>query len=550
MIILALNIINIELMCFIISKGSNVTVKFFIIVIVLCLFSCEKEDISVRAEKFRSCDGISHGATQERIRYQVSDVPSSSGCNEQTQVRECKDGLFGEWGGDVIHETCSIDFACERAKEHRIRYKEQYATSEHACSELQESQVSHCINNRFGEWSGSYIYEKCSVLKELSLDSFEYQGGFRLSVSTFGKTDGSNLDYSPGVIAFNAKNVSLFVVGHHSEQGIAEFKIPIVVNSRNIRDFKIGSEVIQNFSLFYNTPRVDTGIENYFRVTGMQLIESELVVNYINWYDAPGTETDTTIVFKNAFNLDQSSIVGPFQIDGSAHAAGWLTPIPEYWQEKLLGTYISGYSGGSIASRLSIGPSGFVLMPELDLLNKTVGGRVSAIPVLDFSLTNMLYNKSVYGDSYSNSNDILYNKNLMNDLWTAISGASYGFIVPGTNTYATLGYSGGFKSGLGYKIVQDTGRLCGGPCALAQNDIYNYFWLWHVSDLVKVKNGDLAPYDVRPYDYGILDTISKAQITGATFDAESMSLYISLKQGDTVMKYPRPPLFLKYKINI
>jgi hypothetical protein len=281
----------------------------------------------------------------------------------------------------------------------------------------------------------------------------------------------------------------------------------------------------------------------------MQLIESKLVVNYINWYDAPGTETDTTIVFKNAFNLDKSSIVGPFQIDGAAHSAGWLTPIPDYWQDKLLGTYISGYSGGSIASRLSIGPSGFILMPEIDLLNELEGGRVTAIPAVDFSVANMLYDKSIYGDSYSNADNILYNLNLMNELWTAVSGASYGFIVPGTNTYVTLGYSGGHKSGLGYKIVQDTGRLCGGPCSKAQDDNYNYVWFWHVSDLVKVIKGEMVPYDVRPYDYGVLDTISKARITGAAFDADSMSLYISLKSGDTVMRYPRPPLFLKFKIN-
>jgi hypothetical protein len=274
------------------------------------------------------------------------------------------------------------------------------------------------------------------------------------------------------------------------------------------------------------------------------------VVNYINWYDAPGTETDTTIVFKNAFNLDKSSIVGPFQIDGAAHSAGWLTPIPDYWQDKLLGTYISGYSGGSIASRLSIGPSGFILMPEIDLLNELEGGRVTAIPAVDFSVANMLYDKSIYGDSYSNADNILYNLNLMNELWTAVSGASYGFIVPGTNTYVTLGYSGGHKSGLGYKIVQDTGRLCGGPCSKAQDDNYNYVWFWHVSDLVKVIKGEMVPYDVRPYDYGVLDTISKARITGATFDTESMSLYISLKDGDTVMKYPRPPLFLKYEIKL
>ncbi len=437
---------------------------------------------------------------------------------------------------------------CNVKLEKRIRFLEFEAPSLAACKK--QTQTRTCDNGNYGAWNGEYQYKTCNGLSELSISSFEYVGGFRLSSKRFGKSKKATLNYSPGVITFNPKNNSLFVVGHGKEQGIAEFTIPEVVNTKNISDFAIGNKILQNFAPFHNTERVDTGIKNNFRVTGLALIEDQLIVNYINWYDASGKEIDTSVIFKNAENLVKSDLVGPFQLNGAAHAAGWLTPIPAYWRNKLGGSYLSGYSGGSVISRLSVGPSAFVLSPEQSMLNVGAGRAIQTEALLDFDLKNILYDKSAYGESYDKAKDILYNKNLQNSLWTIESGAAYGFIVPGTNTYITFGYSGGHKSVIGYKIRQDNGYLCPGPCPSVASDIYNYVWLWHVDDLLKVKNGLLKPYEVRPYQHGPFETLSKAKITGGTFDEEKGLLYLSLKRGDTVEKYKRPPLFLVYKIKL
>ncbi len=389
-----------------------------------------------------------------------------------------------------------------------------------------------------------------TTLPLLTISDFEYQGGFRVSSDKYGDTAGSTADYSRGVIALNPKNASMFISGHTSEQGVGEFKVPAITNSRDISTFAVGNEVLQNFYAFHETSRVDTGIESFFRLTGMQLIGSKLVVNYISWYNADGLEADTTVVFQDASKLGSTDIVGSFQMEGSAHSSGWMTPIPDYLQETLGGTHISGYSGGSIASRLSIGPSGWVVTPEKGLLDKYTGGSFAAIPLLDFPITNMLYDKAVYGDSYDSSDDISYNVDLRNKLWTAVSEAAYGFIVEGTDTYVTIGSSGGHEFGMGYKITQDDGTLCGGPCTKVASDVYNYMWLWRVSDLVKVKNGLLEPYDVRPYAHGEFDTIITSPITGAAFDFTTNSLYVALNNGDTIEQYTRPPLFLKYNVKV
>ena len=457
-----------------------------------CTTESETEIIS------QDCDSLNDGESESRLRYQTAEVQQGESCLSQTQQRSCNDGLLSDWSGDYQYTSCQP------------------------------------FN---------------SPLTLLDANAIEYQGGFRLSAAAFGDSEYPSLSYSPGVIAFNPANHSLFVVGHDYEQGIAEFIIPNIVNSRDINDFEVGEQVLQNFIPFHNTDRVDTGIDNYFRITGLALINQKLVVNYFNWYDAGGTETDTSVVFQNASDLANSEIIGPYQLQGAAHSSGWLTKIPEQWQSSLGGTYIAGHAGGSIISRLSVGPTAFVFSPEDKLLSRNTGA-VTTQPLLNFSLTNMLYDKSIYGEEIESADAILYNDNRQNELWTISSNAAYGFIVPNTNTYMTVGHSKGHDSGLGYKITQDNGTICAGPCPYQADDHYNYYWLWRVSDLQKVQVGELQPYDLRPYLYGKLDSPSAATLKGGAYDASSGLLYVALKNGDTVGAYSRPPLFLVYKINV
>ena len=139
------------------------------------------------------------------------------------------------------------------------------------------------------------------------------------------------------------------------------------------------------------------------------------------------------------------------------------------------------------------------------------------------------------------------NNSRTNDLWTHISFAVYGFIIPDSRSYLTIGSSGGHRSGVGYKITQDTGKVCGGYCSREASDNYNYYWLWDVYDLVRVKNGDLSPYSVRPYAYGELPMPFQGsglkKVTGASFDNESGRLFISLHS-----RYA--PLITVFKINL
>ena len=117
------------------------------------------------------------------------------------------------------------------------------------------------------------------ALPLISMSAFQYAGGFRLPSGQYGDTDRSTHSFSPGPIAYNSENHSLFTVSHAYQQGIGEFKIPAISSGTDINEFETAS-VLQNFRAFHNAGEAPTGIDNYFLITGLELIRNKLVVNF------------------------------------------------------------------------------------------------------------------------------------------------------------------------------------------------------------------------------------------------------------------------------
>jgi hypothetical protein len=111
-----------------------------------------------------------------------------------------------------------------------------------------------------------------------------------------------------------------------------------------------------------------------------------------------------------------------------------------------------------------------------------------------------------------------------------------------------VGYQGGLHGGISYKIVQDTGRLCGGGCTKEAKDSYNYFWLFDINDIINAEE----PHKIRPFSYGKwshpYDKDGAHKIIGGTFDAENSRLFLTLKGAGRTGRYDRPPLIISYKI--
>lgn len=402
-----------------------------------------------------------------------------------------------------------------------------------------------------GLLSCSQVNEALALIHSPKLDisAWEYEGGFRLSTTRTGETENETLDFSLGIFSLSASKNSIFVASHPGFGGVGEYLIPPITKSEDLRDFVKGETVLQNFIPLINNPKVSTGIQGFFRITGIKQIDNALMVNFINWYDATGTETDTSIMIWDANNLAESKMYGPYQLQGAAHAAGWLSEIPPNLTDLFGASHITGsQTNASIASRLSIGPTAFAFNPRKHVVYGP-SGTVETKALLDFSQENPLYDRNIFKkkpvfEPYS------LNSDGRNKLWTLSSGAAFGFMVPGSRTYLTLGKSAGHESGIGYKIVQNNGHQCGGPCPFDAADYYSYYWAWDIVDLLKAKLGLIEPFEIMPYEHGkfpLPAAYKGLAIGGADYDAEQGRLFIAVTNGDTLGKYARPPLFLTYK---
>jgi hypothetical protein len=377
----------------------------------------------------------------------------------------------------------------------------------------------------------------------LSLEHIQYEGAFRLPTGTFGE---SSLDYSEGPLEYNAANNSIFIVGHNHQQAIAEFAVPDIVNSDALGDLNMADAPVQDFSTILGRPS-GGNTQEINTIGGMELVTgaggAQLLVNAYEYYDAPGDNTHSTLVIRDAGDLAGSQVDGYFQFEGGAgHTSGWISPIPSEWQSILGGTHITGQSSGiPIISRTTVGPSAFAFAPRDIVGTGSVPVPVPTVKLLDFSLDHPLHTD-------------LSNDSGGNDLWTHLSRATYGLVVPGTRTYATFGYSGGHESGVCYKCTQNNGNLCGGYCAPDAGDYYQYYWLWDVYDLVSVKNGEMNSYDVRPYGCGEFATpfeTSEHQIGGGTFDPASGLLYLTVQRADRDQgTYANPPVVIVYSFDL
>jgi len=376
----------------------------------------------------------------------------------------------------------------------------------------------------------------------------EYKGAFRLPTKKFGT---SKLLYPNGTITVSPKRNSFFIVGHKKHNAIAEFPLIEFSKSNNFKKLPTVDEPIQNFNRIIK--RIKSNPEKINRITGMDIINQKLIINAVRYYDARGKNADTTLIVDNVFNLKNAQVSAFYKLQGKAHASGWISKVPYEWQNKINGTYITGFSDHlPIASRSSIGPSAFSFYTENILPFQRDDNLIATNRLLDFNLKNTL--------SPNRDRD---NESGNNKLWTSVSAARYGFIIPGTATYFVIGSSGGHKGGVGYKITQDNGNKCGGHCTHMANDHYNHVWLWDVKKLIRTKEQDKPPH-VKPYAYQKIklpfenlnfkqkENYKPNLLIGADYDELNNMLYIMLDGNNynKRLKVRVPPIMLSYKLKL
>ena len=371
----------------------------------------------------------------------------------------------------------------------------------------------------------------------LAIEDLQYQGAFQLSSATFGS---SSTNYALGRLAYNPAKHSLFLAGHAVQKSVAEFAIPVPGLGTVVSELpKVDSPIQPFVSILGTSPNGNP--ESLDRVSGMLWLDGQLIINAEQYYDAAGDNYDTSLLVRDADDLG-GAVDGYFELNGRAKAAGYLAAIPAEWQKAFGAEYLTGWSSvNSIISRYSVGPTLWTFDPQ-DMIGAPTGaqGPVATTPFMNFS----------YGDGHFLADDALVNQQGSGSpIWNHLSSGVYGFIVPGTRTFAVFGSSGGVDSGVGYKITQDDGTVCGGYCSYVAADNYSYYWLFDVDDILGATN----VYDPKPYAYGrwdvpFSDNNPAHVIIGATFDPVGRVLYLALSNAGRLGTYDRPPLILSYLI--
>lgn len=379
--------------------------------------------------------------------------------------------------------------------------------------------------------------ELAGDLPRVGVEALRYVGAFRLPAGTFG---GSDLNYSEGPLAVDGS--ALFIVGHAHHQAVAEFVVPGLGASTRPEELPMADAPVQPFiPLLDRAPDDPDGLD---RIGGLALVAGAegrlLLVSAYEYYDAPGDNRRTTLVVRDPARLATSPVDGAYALGGAAHAAGWMSPVPAPWGAAVGAPMIAGASSGiPIVSRTSVGPSAFAFDPADLRPGADPGASVPTRALLDYDLTRPLH-------------DDLSNASGGNDLWTHLSRAVFGFVVPGTRTYLVVGHSGGHGArGVCYKCVPDGGDApCGGYCARDPDDAGPFFWAYDVEELVAAGSGERPPYGARPYAYGpFTPPFPAREIGGGAYDADTGLLYLTLQRADrTQGPYANPPIVAVYEV--
>ena len=360
--------------------------------------------------------------------------------------------------------------------------------------------------------------------------NIEYLGAFRVVAQ-----GESNSGGAVGTLGFNYDNNSLYLAGWSREHAIAEFRIPNEFSFENEAIDIPSANVLQDYVIIRE--KKQEGKANN-RINGMLYYEQNLLVTSEIWYDATGANKDNLQVFSDSMALATGNYKGMLQLEGEAKAAGYMSLIPEKWQEAFGGEYLAGWASNySITSRYSQGPSLYVFDPEeavftADMNNK----KVNSTSKMVFPLGN--------GTTLVEDGDV--NKRDISPIWGPSSRANYGFIVPNSDIFMVVGKHSGIHSGIGYKIIQDNGHECGGPCTYEADDNYNYFWLFDVNEILDAQ----SPHEIQPISYGKwshpYDKSGKYRVIGAVFDHIQERLFVTIELAGSVGQYDYAPLVVSY----
>ena len=424
---------------------------------------------------------------------------------------------------------------------------------------------------RDGEWmphdfvftaTTEVIYPEVLDNPLIQMANMVYEGAFIIESTQFGY---SRMFDAEGGMAYAppkplAPNGSIFASGNFANGGVSEWAIPQLSKSDNINLLNLVEQPLQEFVDISHRAEHERVPMGYF--ADLLWLDNQLVYSEHNYYPASNLELHKMGVLRDASNLQDSVAGGYFRVNTlsgeepensytAESASGWMSEVPEEWQSVLEGTHLLGPADGwNIEGRFAAGPSVFAFNPQVDALNKEPDSILGSSVLVDYATENPLRTIGIVGDPYVNA---------PSDLWNSMSFVHFGFIPEGSRTLMLVGKQWGIDDDIGYKIVQDNGQLCAGPCPFKSDDHDNYYWLIDLQDVYDAKNG-LRRYDsIVPYAYGVLplpfqldsegnDSVN--DLKGGAYDADTGTVYLQIRSADRRPTFEHRPVVAAYSFDI
>jgi len=426
-----------------------------------------------------------------------------------------------------------------------------------------------------------------------------------ISLSYIGAFYGANMPSAQPSFCISEDSATMFAQGRDGV--VVQFAMPTnLVDTATGGSAELMSE-LQRTEDMVSSSRINLGITDRFRITGIMEKDGRLFINYIDWYDNAGTQ-QTTFIFSDSSDLENCVVYGPFGLEGQARTGGVMQAIPPEYLEFFGGDFIGGAPNGSISNRFDMGPS-LRSFQSTDFTNTNVGNAdnyisVSGIEFAGYPFGNGegvngftgFYELPEFAEFTEVQKGTVLPENIeleksdgtftKNDWWTTSSKSVANFVIPGTKTLCVVaGVVGGTREpyytdavdlptditqGIGYKTKNwsydadnntyvEAESEAGGYSARIADDAYHNFFLFNLDDYNDAKNGDIELWEVRPYYVGQFKGLIQEARGGTvaihtvpeagTFDYNSNILYLCYHRIGGVGQYDYSPLWAAIDVN-
>lgn len=354
--------------------------------------------------------------------------------------------------------------------------------------------------------AGSLALDACAApldLPRLDATALRYAGSFLVPMQD---RRGADMTYGGYALGIDTPRNGLYFGCHDYLQRLAEVQIP-----------PVGGPTVPVATILQDCTDVTEGrlpqTDDYLpRLGGSLLHDGRLIVSGYGDYDADHSQTLSHFASSPDFAIT-GEVNGPFKVGNQAgFVAGYMTSIPIEWREDFGGPALTGQCCINIISRSSAGPSVSVFDPASV-------GKVDPVPatmLVGYPLEHALGDPAGQNPLFNHT--------------TRITGVAF---PPGSRTVLFIG-----RHGTG-PYCYDSAEACGDPFDPYKGPhappYVHQVWAYDALDLLKVRRGELQPWEIAPYAVWQLpemDQSGAASITGAAYDPLRGRLYVTEVFGE------------------